>query len=129
VEAALAAHPWRGNVRELKNVVERAVYQAESDVIERVVFDPFDSPFAPIAGARTTGEICKDETLGGEVASAASEAIRLDRPFGELVEAYERRLLCAALEQTRFNQRKAATLLGLTYHQFRGLYRKYGIDS
>ena len=127
VEAALESYPWRGNVRELKNVVERAVYQATGDVIESVVFDPFDSPFAPIAGPRTMGEICKDDPSGGEPESAASNTIRLDKPFDELVEAYERRLLCTALEQVRFNQRKAATLLGLTYHQFRGLYRKYGI--
>ncbi|MCP4669250.1 MAG: hypothetical protein GY849_23200, partial [Deltaproteobacteria bacterium] len=30
-----------------------------------------------------------------------------------------------ALEQVKFNQKKAALLLGLTYHQFRGLYRKH----
>lgn len=124
VEGALEAHSWRGNVRELKNVVERAVYQASGDVIERVVFDPFDSPYAPIEiAAQSLGEICEDSTL--EPGPAGT--IRLDKPFGELVEAYERRLLCTALEQARFNQRKAASLLGLTYHQFRGLYRKYGI--
>ncbi len=127
VAAALEAYPWRGNVRELKNVVERAVYQATGDVIERVVFDPFDSPFAPIPDARNVGERCKDIASGAAPGPAGSGAIALDRPFGELVEAYERRLLCTALEQARFNQRKAASLLGLTYHQFRGLYRKYGI--
>ena len=37
----LEAHPWRGNVRELKNVIERAVYQAEDTIIDRIVFDPF----------------------------------------------------------------------------------------
>jgi len=120
VEAALEAYPWRGNVRELKNVVERAVYQATGDVIERVVFDPFDSPFAPIPST------APDER--SVIASPPfSSAIMLDRPFGELVEDYERRLLSTALAQARFNQRKAASLLGLTYHQFRGLYRKYGI--
>jgi psp operon transcriptional activator len=120
VEAALEAYPWRGNVRELKNVVERAVYQATDDVIERVVFDPFDSPFAPIAAADAPERT-------SPIPQAPSPAILLDRPFGELVEDYERRLLSTALAQARFNQRKAASLLGLTYHQFRGLYRKYGI--
>ncbi|MCX5758322.1 MAG: hypothetical protein NTU83_07415 [Candidatus Hydrogenedentes bacterium] len=37
----------------------------------------------------------------------------------------ERRMLEAALGQARFNQRRAAQLLKLTYHQFRGYYRKY----
>jgi psp operon transcriptional activator len=122
VEAALEAHPWRGNVRELKNVVERAVYQASGDTIERVVFDPFDSPYAPLTSHRAPSA-----TASESLSVPASVApISLDRPFNELVEAYEQRLLGTALEQARFNQRKAATLLGLTYHQFRGLYRKYG---
>jgi psp operon transcriptional activator len=30
-----------------------------------------------------------------------------------------------ALKKAKFNQKKAAQLLGLTYHQFRGLYRQY----
>jgi psp operon transcriptional activator len=122
VEAALEAHPWRGNVRELKNVVERAVYQASGDIIERVVFDPFDSPYAPLTSDRAPSSTAP-ENLSVPVSVAP---ISLDRPFNELVEAYEQRLLGTALEQARFNQRKAATLLGLTYHQFRGLYRKYG---
>lgn len=120
VEAALEAHPWRGNVRELKNVVERAVYQATGDVIERVVFDPFDSPYAPIPATPV-------ESAAIPAAQSSAPEITLDRPFGALVEDYERRLLSTALAQARFNQRKAASLLGLTYHQFRGLYRKYGI--
>jgi psp operon transcriptional activator len=34
-------------------------------------------------------------------------------------------MLEKALEQAKYNQRKAAEILGLTYHQFRGLYRQY----
>ena len=37
----------------------------------------------------------------------------------------ERRMIAAALEEAKFNQRKAAQLLQLTYHQFRGYYRKH----
>ena len=43
----------------------------------------------------------------------------------EAVSELEKRLLFEALEKGRHNQRKAAELLGLTYDQFRGLYRKY----
>ena len=38
-------------------------------------------------------------------------------------------LLSAALEKARFNQRMAADLLGLSYHQFRGKLRKFDISS
>jgi psp operon transcriptional activator len=34
-------------------------------------------------------------------------------------------MLETALRKTRYNQKKAARVLGLTYHQFRGLYRQY----
>ncbi|UCF95568.1 MAG: helix-turn-helix domain-containing protein [Desulfobacterales bacterium] len=35
------------------------------------------------------------------------------------------RMLEKALAQAKYNQRKAAEILGLTYHQLRGLYRRY----
>ena len=41
------------------------------------------------------------------------------------MEALKIRLLKRALRLSRFNQQKAANSLGLSYHQFRGLYRKY----
>ena len=45
--------------------------------------------------------------------------------FKELVGSYEQQLLKKALESGRYNQKKSAALLGLTYDQFRGLLRKY----
>ena len=44
----------------------------------------------------------------------------------EAVSEFEKRHLLEALDKAKHNQRKAAELLGLTYDQFRGLYRKYG---
>ncbi|MCB1120495.1 MAG: sigma 54-interacting transcriptional regulator, partial [Verrucomicrobiae bacterium] len=44
----LRAYAWPGNIRELKNVVERCVYRHDSTAeVETIVFDPFDSPFRP----------------------------------------------------------------------------------
>jgi len=45
--------------------------------------------------------------------------------FKEAIKQTEVALLQNALEQTRFNQRKSAKLLQLTYDQFRGLMRKH----
>lgn len=39
--SALESYPWPGNMREFKNVVERAVYLSDSPVISKIVFDPF----------------------------------------------------------------------------------------
>jgi psp operon transcriptional activator len=41
----------------------------------------------------------------------------------------EKDLLLAALDKARFNQRLAADLLSLSYHQFRGKLKKYGISG
>lgn len=126
VEGSLRRHPWRGNVRELKNVVERAVYQAKDARIDNMVFDPFVSPYAPLPDAR--GDDVVEEGGGTAPSPFAAEGLvasAFERPFAETVELFEQRLLRTGLTAARFNQRKAAELLGLTYHQFRGLYRKH----
>ena len=112
----IAAHAWPGNVRQLKNVVERAVYRAEGALIAELDLDPFVSPFAP------AGE--------GAAQAAPSPSSPQPRDFKRAVAAYERGLIKQALEQARFNQRQAASALGLTYHQLRGLLKKHGgVDS
>jgi psp operon transcriptional activator len=49
----------------------------------------------------------------------------MTKPLQDAVWDLKVRMLDNALVQAKFNQKKAARLLGLTYHQFRGLYRKY----
>ena len=111
---ALEAHHWPGNVRELKNVVERAVYRADYDEIDDIDFDPFRSPYGPVAVA-----------VSPEPPSVPDCGIRDDLDLRRAVADLELQLLRRALEEGRFNQRKAAVLLGLSYDQLRGLLRKY----
>lgn len=108
-QAALRDHPWPGNVRELKNTVERAVSRAEGGVIHELILDPF----APLSRRP------RPAAPAGE--SAPLLPIDLPGAVAEL----ERRHLRQALAQARYRQREAAALLGLTYDQFRGLYRKH----
>ena len=125
---ALEAHPWPGNVRELKNAVERSVARSDGARIGEIVFDPF----AEAGAVRAEGA---DGPLPGGKAPARAQvnpADALSRPappeersFAGAVRALEVRLLHEALSASRHNQREAADRLGLTYHQFRGLYRKY----
>jgi len=116
--AALEEHSWPGNVRELKNVVERAVYLSDSAQITDIVFDPFQSPF----GSGPAPEEAKSKAQSSEETRA--ERV-LEKPLSEAVKELEIRFLSGALKEAKYNQKKAARLLGLTYHQFRGLYRKY----
>ena len=122
----LRAHPWPGNLRELRNVVERAVYRSgPDDTIGDVEFDPFASPYRPIAPSPSKGGETTAEPAPAAVESDAPAAVPAD--FKAHVAAYEAGLLRAALEQHRFNQRRTASALGLSYHQLRGYLRKYDL--
>ncbi len=124
--AVLERYPWPGNVRELKNVVERAVYRSESAVITDgdIVFDPFQSPFAP-PSAPLEQHSTSPQTRPSAKKGQLSGTDLLGKPFEQSVREVEVFLLTEALERAKYNQRKAAEILRLTYHQFRGLYRKH----
>ena len=110
-QTALSAYPWPGNVRELKNVIERAVSRSDNGTIHEIVFDPFRAPGQPLKTP--------------EVAPTMLPAVPLPADLPALVAGLERTLMQQALAQSRYRQREAAALLGLSYDQFRGLYRKY----
>ena len=116
---ALEKYTWPGNIRELKNLVERAIYRSDSPIIKDVVFDPFYSPYR--MPPMYQGE--DEDRLPAP--TAKSEDVSLQRPLAEAVDALKIMLLKKALKKARYNQRAAAGILGLSYHQFRGLYRKY----
>jgi psp operon transcriptional activator len=115
--AALESYHWPGNVRELKNVAERAVYRSGSPVMAEIVFDPFHSPYA--------GRLLPEPNIPASEKAAHSLDDLMQKPFKEAVKELEILLLRKYLEAAKYNQRKAARLSGLTYHQFRGAYRKY----
>jgi psp operon transcriptional activator len=114
---SLESYSWPGNVRELKNLVERAIYRSDSRVIKDIVFDPFVSPYD--SNVRKKGKVSS-----GESQVAIFDDL-MGKPFNEAVNELKVRLVEKAMKKARFNQRSAAKALGLTYHQFRGLYRKY----
>jgi psp operon transcriptional activator len=118
-ERELQEYAWPGNVRELRNAVERAVYRLEnpSQSVENLELDPFASPYRPL------------DRRAAVTPAAVNEFSQWPLSFSETVADLETRLLHAALEQARHNQKKAAELLGLSYHQLRGLLRKYRIET
>lgn len=110
----LLAYPWPGNIRELKNVVERSVYRhGSSDLpLDTIIINPFRKKTPPVEdGPAPAGEL-PDFPLDMKQWQRAQELTLLEQ----------------ALAKARFNQRKAAELLGLTYHQLRGLLKKHDIS-
>jgi psp operon transcriptional activator len=120
--SALLRHDWPGNVRELKNAVERSIYRSreQDQQITSIAFDPFDSPFR----LREAGVV---DSIG-EGKSAIRSAPILPTDINARVLELEVELLRAGLEKARFNQRIAADLLGISYHQLRGKIRKHSLD-
>ena len=112
--ATLLGYSWPGNVRELKNVVERSVYRhgSDQDELDEILINPFAK---------------RSEPLDDEVTAPASELPALPLDFKSWQHQQEKTLLEMALKQGRFNQRKAADLLGLTYHQLRGMLKKHAL--
>lgn len=119
VSRALEKNVWRGNIRELKNVVERAVYRSEDGRINAVVFDPFTSPYQAVA---VSPEESDRKITNRPAAKVANSDFTLQQAVAEL----EKNMMREALAVCRHNQRKAAARLGLSYDQFRGKLRKYG---
>jgi psp operon transcriptional activator len=118
--SALLRNKWPGNVRELKFAIERSVYRSRDPEhpIADIVLDAFDSPFK-LVEARSKGR----------AVTARRKAPLLPTDLQQRLIDTEVDLLSAALEKARFNQRMAADLLSLSYHQFRGKLRKFGIRS
>ena len=89
---------WPGNIRELKNVVERVYLYGEEEIIY-------------------ADELPKN--IGGSLLEIVGDS------FDEKVDAYKKTLLLDTFERCGKNQRKAAEKLKMTYDQFRHFYRKY----
>jgi two-component system response regulator PilR (NtrC family) len=107
--ARLLDYEYPGNVRELENVIERAVALTRGDTIELGVLPrTLTSDRRPTASARIP-----------------SDGVDLDA----LMNDYERGLLLEALEHTRGVKKRAAQLLGITFRSFRYRLEKLGLDE
>jgi len=113
----LLTYRWPGNVRELKTVVERSMYRPGSSAfpLDNIILNPF-------ARHNAASEEPAPET------SSASALPTLPVNLKQWVNTQEKQLIEQALQQARFNQRKAADLLDVTYHQLRGMLKKHDIQ-
>ena len=101
---ALLGYAFPGNVRELENMLERAVTLCTSGTIGEA--DLHMRPSAP----------------GGAQPKPGSSKL------GEQVEDVQRQAIIEALEKTRYNKTAAAKLLGLSFRQLRYRIKKLGIE-
>jgi two-component system response regulator PilR (NtrC family) len=104
----LIDYPWKGNVRELENVVERVVLLTEKEEIT-----PAELPNEIIGYAEDIKEIPE----------LTKEGINLDTIMTDI----EKKYLLKALEKSSGVKKEAAKLLNLSFRSFRHRLSKYGI--
>lgn len=104
-ETQLAKYCFPGNVRELENIIERAITLSESNVIE-------------------ASDLNLSNTLSANLELADAKNNDLDGHYFDEVTSIKQ-----ALAKTRWNRKAAAVELGLTYRQLRYRLQQYGIDE
>ncbi len=103
---ALLSYAFPGNVRELENMLERAVTLCSSGTISE-----------------------SDLNMRMQPPSETNPAITTNANLGDQVEDVQRQAIVDALERTRYNKTAAAKLLGLSFRQLRYRIKKLGIDA
>lgn len=148
--AKLEAYPFPGNVRELENILERALTFVEGDTIEaddihlsenRIPAQPAPraavaAPPEPATIARPRHPVASDDYPDEAIAALEQyqprqkdgPAIPLPNDLENYMQGLERNLLIKALEDCNYNKTKAAEKLGISFRAMRYKLKKLGID-
>lgn len=135
---ALQSYAFPGNVRELENILERALAFANDGVIELAdlalksvggpapeVLHPEPAPrFEPDVPAQATPAVSPDAS-----SLTASAADALPHSLPDHLDDIERDIIRKALAKTRFNRTQAAELLGITFRQLRYRMQRLSIQE
>ncbi|HKT48000.1 MAG TPA: sigma-54 dependent transcriptional regulator [Candidatus Acidoferrales bacterium] len=98
------SHTWPGNIRELRNVLERAAIMCEKDMITRS---------------------CLPGEFGKSAAKAPSDLSSIKFPIGTTVDAMERELILQTLGATGNNKTRASELLGISLKTLHNKLKEY----
>src|SRR5271170_3556951 len=101
------SHTWPGNIRELRNVLERAAIMCEKDLISRSALP---------------------EEFGKNSAKGPSNLASIKFPVGTTVDAMERELILQTLNATGNNKTRAADLLGISLKTLHNKLKEYGTE-
>jgi len=116
-QQALLTYHFPGNIRELENILERAITLSVGDEIQT---------------ADLNINLSSDNKLnigsGSSVANSAIFSQREDQPLDEYLENIESQEIKCALDKTKGNKTKAAKLLGISFRAMRYKLKKLSIE-
>ena len=114
-----------GNVRELENVIERAVALEQGETVQAESLDL--GPTRSVSGQRLQ-VVSAPSTRGPRVTETGADTLpETGLDLGQHIEQIERGLITRALEKTGGKKSKAAELLGMTFRSFRYYMKKYDL--
>jgi len=121
---------WPGNVRELENIVKGIIALQKTDTVYtdlklREVTDKDEEALS----SRSSGlyQIWDDGKIRQLIEDEGDVCLKTIR--GQYVAEVERQAICKALEWTRWNRKKAATLLGVSYKTLLNRIEEFGLTK
>jgi two-component system nitrogen regulation response regulator GlnG len=124
----LIAHSWPGNVRELENTIKRAVILSNDPILTRSDFEGIQ----PAAGsaAKVDQEGSLESLVDAKLRTCLHGIEKIDKGdiHNMVLEQIERPLIRLILEKTRWNQVKAADILGINRNTLRKKIQELGIE-
>ena len=126
--ALLSRQPWRGNVRELRNLIYRLALMARDDVIDAAAIEPM---LAPETG-KGEPRLPEPPRMPGDLSAALGQWL-IENPgvpgrlYDDALAVFERPLFLHVLAQTTGNQLRAAQILGINRNTLRKRLSELGI--